>query len=177
MEAELLQLSDSGFANAFDKKKSTLEREGARDAAPQVERKWCVMSSHERNVLGERPAFTLEPGAAIKPLSRDDYPGLKRADFARHTLWVSQYAEQERFAAGPFPSQAQTSDGVNRYVSPPATLTPERGDDLVLWYTLGLSHVPRLEDYPVMNGERVGFRLVPHGFFDRNPALAVPERK
>jgi primary-amine oxidase len=176
MESELRQTSDSSFANAFDKHKAALTAEGARDAAPLLERKWCVMSSREYNVLGERPAFTLEPGALIKPLSRADYPGLARAAFAQHALWVSRYAEDERFAAGPFPSQASVRDGVSQYVTPPSALTPERGDDLVLWYTLGLSHVPKLEDYPVMNSERIGFRLAPHGFFDRNPALGAASR-
>jgi primary-amine oxidase len=176
MESELHQLGESSFANAFDKQKSALTVEGARDAAPWVERKWCVMSSKEVNLLGEHPAFTLEPGPVIKPLSRDDFPGLARAAFAKHTLWITRYAENERFAAGPFPSQARSAEGVNRYVEPPAALTPAQGDDVVLWHTLGLSHVPRLEDFPVMNTERVGFRLVPHGFFDRNPALSVRDQ-
>ena len=46
--------------------------------------------------------------------------------------------------------------------------------DVVLWYTFGLTHVPRPEDWPVMPVEYAGFILAPHGFFDRNPALDVP---
>jgi primary-amine oxidase len=174
MESDLVPLGQGDAGNAFDKQKSALTQEGARDAP--FERKWCVMSSSQTNVVGEHPAYTLEPGAVIKPLSRDDYPGLMRAQFAKHTLWVTRFADDERFAAGPFPNQANAADGVSRYVSPAEKLTPSTGDDVVLWYTLGLSHVPRLEDYPVMNVERVGFRLVPHGFFDRNPALGAAER-
>jgi primary-amine oxidase len=48
------------------------------------------------------------------------------------------------------------------------------GTDLVLWYTFGVTHVPRAEDWPVMPVARAGFRLVPDGFFTRNPALDVP---
>ena len=30
------------------------------------------------------------------------------------------------------------------------------------------------EQYPVMSTDTVGFRIVPHGVFDANPALDVP---
>ena len=48
------------------------------------------------------------------------------------------------------------------------------GTDVVLWHTFGVTHIPRPEDWPVMNVEYAGFQLVPFGFFDRNPALDVP---
>ena len=46
--------------------------------------------------------------------------------------------------------------------------------DLVVWYTFGQTHVPRLEDWPVMPVSSIGFLLRPDGFFDRNPALDLP---
>ena len=45
--------------------------------------------------------------------------------------------------------------------------------DIVLWYTLGVTHLPRPEDWPVMSVHRTGFKLVPAGFFSSNPALDV----
>jgi primary-amine oxidase len=39
-----------------------------------------------------------------------------------------------------------------------------------------VTHAPRPEDWPVMPTVRTGFRLLPHGFFTRNPALDVPGR-
>jgi primary-amine oxidase len=43
----------------------------------------------------------------------------------------------------------------------------------VLWVTTGFTHLPDVEEYPVMTSESVGFSLRPDGFFDRNPALDV----
>ena len=48
------------------------------------------------------------------------------------------------------------------------------GTDLVLWYSFGVTHIPRPEDFPIMPVERTGFALLPSGFFDRNPALDLP---
>lgn len=39
----------------------------------------------------------------------------------------------------------------------------------------GLTHNPRIEDFPVMPVERVSVMLKPDGFFTKNPALDVPQ--
>jgi primary-amine oxidase len=46
--------------------------------------------------------------------------------------------------------------------------------DVVVWYTMGVTHHPRAEEWPIMPVATAGFRLVPAGFFERNPALDVP---
>ena len=48
------------------------------------------------------------------------------------------------------------------------------GERLVLWHTFGLTHFPRLEDWPIMPVDTTGFSFAPYGFFDRNPTLDVP---
>ena len=39
---------------------------------------------------------------------------------------------------------------------------------------VGIHHITRPEDWPVMPVEYAGFTLQPVGFFDQNPALDVP---
>ncbi len=46
--------------------------------------------------------------------------------------------------------------------------------DLVVWYNFGQTHIPRVEDWPVMPATSVSFMLKPDGFFNANPALDVP---
>lgn len=86
-------------------------------------------------------------------------------------LWRDPYRDGELYAAGDQPNQGQVGDGLESYVADQADVD---GEDLVVWFTTGLTHVPRVEDFPVMNREAVGFSLRPQGFFDENPALDAP---
>ena len=95
----------------------------------------------------------------------------RRAGFATHNLWVTPYARDERRAAGDYPNQSAGGDGLPRWTSADRSITDT---DIVLWYTFGVTHFVRPEDWPVMPVEYTGFLLQPVGFFDRNPALDVP---
>ena len=48
------------------------------------------------------------------------------------------------------------------------------GEDVVVWHSFGVTHIPRTEDWPVMPVETVGFHLKPANFFAVNPALDIP---
>jgi primary-amine oxidase len=100
----------------------------------------------------------------------------QRAGFARHNLWATPYAPDERRAAGEFPNQHAGGDGLPAWTAADRSLPgPDgAGADVVLWYSFGVTHVPRPEDWPVMPVEYSGFLLQPIGFFDRYPALDVP---
>jgi primary-amine oxidase len=49
--------------------------------------------------------------------------------------------------------------------------------DVVVWNVFGLTHNPRVEDWPVMPVEIHQVHLRPADFFERNPALDVPSNK
>lgn len=51
------------------------------------------------------------------------------------------------------------------------------GADLVLWHTFGLTHIARIEDFPVMPVAMCGFMLRPHNFFSLNPGQDVPRSR
>jgi primary-amine oxidase len=48
-----------------------------------------------------------------------------------------------------------------------------KNSDVVVWHSFGVTHVPRLEDWPVMPVEVVGFHLKPVNFFDANPGMDI----
>ena len=172
MEMEVAHLPDTGFKNSFGTTMRHLEKEGYRDADPFTMRHWHVESTRE-NAFGKPTSFALEPGGVVVPYSAPDYPGLQRASFAQHQLWMTRYQGEELYAAGPFPNQAKDIGGLPVYAKPAESLVKQ---DVVLWYTAGYTHITRPEDFPVMSSEWIGFRLVPRGFFARNPALEVADQ-
>lgn len=170
-ETDIRAIAAPPFRNAFGAVETMLRQEGFRDADPFSSRHWEVASATTHNAVHKHPAYAIEGNSIAVPLSSPDYEPLLRAAFARHAFWVTRYRDDERYAAGDFPNQGRVGEGLASFVSPPESLRGESGTDVVVWNTIGMTHVPRPEDYPVMTSETIGFRLVPHGFFDRNPAL------
>ena len=172
MEMEAAHLPGTGFENAFAATMLHLPEEGQRDVNPFTARHWHVESAHKQNVFGKPTGYALEPGAFAVPYLADNAHALTRARFAQHQLWFTRYRQHERYAAGDFPNQGKREDGVSVYSQP---AEPLNGQDIVLWYTTGFTHLAKPEDHPVMTTETIGFRLAPRGFFSRNPALDVAD--
>jgi primary-amine oxidase len=146
------------------------EREAQRDLDPCTHRTWKILNPHRQTALGHFPAYELVPGSNTVPLAHPESSVRKRAGFVGHPLWMTRYKPGEWYAAGAYPNQSRGGDGLPRYGDDNESLVNE---DVVLWYTMGLSHIARAEEWPVMPVSRAGFRLLPHNFFDRNPALDV----
>jgi primary-amine oxidase len=71
------------------------------------------------------------------------------ADNPRGSIWVTQtpYRADERYAAGDYPTRSLSGEGLLAWT---AANRPIENADLVLWYTIGMHHVVRAEDWPVM---------------------------
>jgi len=161
------------MGNAFRQRVTRLESELAatRDVDAATSRHWRFVNPSRRNALGRPVAYKLVPGPTPTLLARPDSSVGRRAGFARHNLWVTPFAADERRAAGDYPNQHPGGDGLPRWT---AADRPLVGRELVAWHTFGVTHGPRPEDWPVMPVEYCGFHLVALGFFDRNPSLDVP---
>ena len=164
---------DNPWSNGFIPVARRLEseREAQRDVDPASGRYWKFANPGVHNRLGEPVAYKLVPSSTPTMLARPDSSVGRRAGFARHNLWVTPFAPDERRGAGDYPNQHPGGDGLPRWTAQDRPLT---GTDIVAWHTFGVTHLPRPEDWPVMPVEYCGFHLMPLGFFDANPSLDVP---
>ena len=165
---------DNPRGNAFSRSRTVLatESEAQRDADQSKARTWVVTNPESTNRLGEPVGYKLHPTGLPTLLAAEDSSIHRRATFASKSLWVSQYHEDERYPTGDFPNQHPGHAGL------PAWTAADRrvdGEDIVVWHSFGLTHFPRVEDWPIMPVDTVGFKLRPEGFFDRSPVLDVPE--
>jgi primary-amine oxidase len=158
--------------NAFvlNQRQLRTEHDARRDLDHRTHRTWKVLNANRQTALGHFPAYELVPGANAVPFAHPESTVRKRAHFLGHHLWVTRYRPDEMYAAGDYPNQSAADRGLPRFGDDNESLL---NTDVVLWYTMGLSHAARAEEWPVMPVSRAGFRLVPHNFFDRNPALDV----
>jgi len=164
---------ENPHGNAFSTKKTLIEneQEGARTIDPFAARYWTVVNSKKKNYMGEPVSYKISPGENLLPFSHPDSVVNKRAGFMNKHLWVTQFNEKELYASGDYPQQHSGGDGLPKWIKEKRDI---KDKDLIVWYTLGHTHIPRLEDWPVMPVAYTGFSIKPSGFFDKNPALDVP---
>jgi primary-amine oxidase len=161
------------FANAAVARQTLLVRESLakRRVNPDTARVWRIVNPNSLNKLGQPVAYRLMPMETCPAFNLEGSSLARRAGFTANTIWVTPYDPRELHAAGQYPNQHGGGDGLPRWTAEDRSV---ENTDIVVWYTLGHNHLPRPEDWPVMPTYHVGFKLLPSGFFDANPAIDVP---
>ncbi|KAF9889337.1 hypothetical protein FE257_007447 [Aspergillus nanangensis] len=164
------------MGNFYQVTNTTVDRAGWFDAAPQLNRVVKMVNPHKINPISQKPvSYKFTPLATQTLLADPNSIQAKRAQFAQHHVWVTKFREGELYAGGRYTLQSQVeADGVADAV--------KRGDavsdtDVVVWSTFGITHNPRVEDWPVMPVEIFQLMIRPSDFFTENPALDVPSDK
>jgi primary-amine oxidase len=165
---------DNPSLNAFVMDETALrtESDAQRDLNLDSARRWLIVNPESRNGLGQPAAYVVVPGDSSVPYLQPESPIRQRAGFVNHHFWATAFDASELHAAGAYPNQSEPGQGLPAWT---AANRPLEGQDVVAWYTFGITHVPRPEEWPVMSATTAGFKLVPAGFFTRNPALDVPK--
>ena len=163
---------ENPHGNAWIVKQTPFKRESEAQSIinPLAARYWKIANTSKLNAVGDPVAYKLMPGDNVLPFYQPDAYAIQRAKFATKHLWVTKYDPAEMFAAGDYPNQHAGGAGLPEFVKSDSALEDE---DVVIWYTMGAHHTVRPEDWPVMPVKYIGFHLLPHGFFDGNPALDV----
>ncbi|KAK8043374.1 hypothetical protein PG993_005804 [Apiospora rasikravindrae] len=176
------------FGNGYEVRRTPLEKSAFADAEPKLNRVVRFENRTRKNeISGKNVGYKMTPSATQLMLAHPDSTQARRAPFAQHHLWVTGHRDGELWAAGEFTNQSRGEvGGVKAMV--------ERGDWFgregrrlmggdgklstpVAWVVWGLTHNPRVEDWPVMPVEIHQVHIRPADFFTSNPALDVPSTK
>ncbi len=160
----------TGVGPYFERVRTLLTRaaDARRDVDDDTSRTWTIVNPSSRGPTGAPVGYEVVPNgnaSTVYPRSREMGP----AGFTFHHLWVTPYRNGELFADGRFPNQATPRDLDSLYHYANHETIYDR--DIVIWYSLGETHVPRVEDYPLMSDTTVSVLFRPDGFFRRNPAF------
>lgn len=137
------------MGNFYEVKQNIVNNPTWIDAAARHNRVIKMVNKEKKNpISGKSVGYKFTPPETQLLLAQLDSTQAKRALFAQHHVWVSKYKDRELYAGGLYPLQSQNEiGGVADAI--------KRGEDLndtdvVVWNTFGLTHNPRVEDWPVM---------------------------
>jgi primary-amine oxidase len=147
------------------------ETERAALAAGHGPAKLRIVNERETNPLGNPVSYELVYANHGRLLLDPEDPPARRARFLDHDVWVTPYDGAERYAAGDYMFGSRDPGGLPVWTGRDR---PIRDRDIVVWVNLGMHHIPRAEDMPVMPVVWHSFRLRPNDFFGRNPAVGMP---
>ncbi|RMZ75133.1 hypothetical protein DV737_g5451, partial [Chaetothyriales sp. CBS 132003] len=159
--------------NAYQVVRTPVTTSSAIDASPFTNLTIKMTNTNKLNPISSRPvSYKFIPTPSQLILADPRSVPARRAQFAHHHVWVTKYHDEELFAAGEFTNMSQREEG--GVADMVARRENVENEDVVVWNVFGLTHNPRVEDWPVMPMEKHEIHLRPADFFDRNPALDVP---
>ncbi|OQE29144.1 hypothetical protein PENFLA_c004G08446 [Penicillium flavigenum] len=160
--------------NAWEVRKDIVEQAGFRDANPLQNRVFKIINENSINPHSKNPVgYKFMPPPSQMLLAHPSSVNAKRAKFAQHHVWVTQHQEGDLWAGGKWTTNSSEEiDGISKYVAGSDSV---RNDDVIVWITFGMTHSPRVEEFPIMPTESLSVMLKPADFFTQNPALDMPQ--
>ncbi|KAF9266379.1 peroxisomal copper amine oxidase [Marasmius fiardii PR-910] len=187
VESDVLPLpeptgSSANFlGNGFTTRETTLEAESGRDYDWQKERRWRIINPARKHYAsGKAVGYGIGMKGGITPtMAKDDSPIMRRAGFVKYPFWVVKDVEGPKggrmWPSGKFMPQTRDApgDSITSWVAGRKSVKEE---DLLVYLTIGTTHIPRPEDWPVMPVEHLNITLKPQSFFVKNPSMDVPSQ-
>jgi primary-amine oxidase len=135
--------------NFYEIIQTPVEKSTWLDAAPHHNRIIKMSNTSIINPVSKKPvSYKFMPIPSQVLLAQPDSIQARRAQFAKHHVWVTKYKDGELYAGGRYTLQSQdeiggVSDAVKRNEN-------VKDQDVVVWSCFGITHNPRVEDWPVM---------------------------
>ncbi|EMR67847.1 putative copper amine oxidase protein [Eutypa lata UCREL1] len=188
------------YGNGYEIRRNQIERVMYADAEPRYNRTVRMENVEKTNpISGKNVSYKFIPAATQLLLADENSTQAARAPYAKHHLWFTGHRDGEFWAAGEFTNQSKKEEGgvkamlergdwfIDGPDQPNGANGHVNGDydskkkgqksTPVIWNVFGLTHNPRVEDWPVMPVEIHQFHIKPGDFFTSNPALDVPGKK
>ncbi|KAI1472991.1 copper amine oxidase [Daldinia caldariorum] len=165
------------YGNAFYAKRTRLDTTGkaTTDYDSTTSRTWDICNTSKLHPYSKKPAsYKLVSREVPRLLPKEGSLVWNRAAFARHSVHVTKYRDDQLWPAGRHVPQTsgEPSLGLPEWIGDGTESIEDT--NVVLWHTFGVTHIPAPEDFPVMPVEPMTLLLRPRNFFSNNPVLDVP---
>ena len=121
------------------------------DTCTETSRFWKISNPSSIHPTTRKPvAWKLIPHNAHKLMAKPGSHVYEQAGFAKHSVWVTPYHDEQLYPAGFYINQINGFNGMDQWVEVKKKVEDE---DIVLWHVFGATHIPRVEDFPIMPTE------------------------
>jgi primary-amine oxidase len=152
---------------------TVISQSGGYDLNIDANRVFKIQNTAVRNPINGLPvAYKVMAPPFQKLLADSQSFNHRRAEFADHNVYITSYRDGELYSGGWYTNQSRGGTGVRSWADRKDNVVDT---DIVLFVQFGINHIPRVEDFPVMPAEILRVMLKPVNFFDKNPALDVPQ--
>lgn len=133
--------------NYYEVRRTPIKTSVGLDANPFNNRVFKIQNSSNINPISGKPvAYKITPPPTQLLLAQPGTIQSNRAEFAKHHLWVTKHKDYEHYAGGRYTFQSTEEKGGVGDAA--ARKDNVENDDIVLWSVFGLTHNPRVEDWP-----------------------------
>jgi primary-amine oxidase len=140
------------YGNGFHDKECQLSTAASSrtNISPGTSRTWRISGESLNPITGTPRSWRLIPENGPHCIIPQSSVLHEKAAFTDFDVWVTPYKEGQLYAAGLFLDNG--GDGLAGWIKedPEANI---QDTDIVLWHIFGMTHIPRLEDTPVMPSE------------------------
>lgn len=154
------------------------EDDGKINWAPNAAAMYSVVNKDKPNEFGEYPGFRIYPstGSSIHLTVENSSVFPNRVNWATHQLYASQRKDSEPISAHPAYLYGVDKGWVdfNDFFDGESL----EQEDVVLWFNLGMHHVPDTYDLPVtvFNGAQSGITLRPQNYLRSDSSISTRQQ-
>lgn len=148
------------FGNGYEVRQQIIKSAMYTDAEPKLNRIVKMENVNKKNpISGKNVGYKFTPAATQLLLADEKSTQAARAPYAKHHVWVTGYRDEELWAAGEFTNQSKREEGGVKFMvergdwfvdEPGKSSETGKRSSPVVWNVFGLTHNPRVEDWPVM---------------------------
>jgi primary-amine oxidase len=144
--------------NLYEVQSTVINTSSGLDANPFSNRVFKVQNFSNRNPISGKPVgYKISTPPTQLLLAAPNSIQANRALFARHHIWVTKFQDDELYAGGRYTLQSRHE--VGGLADAAARKDTVNNEDIVIWSVFGLTHNPRVEDWPVMYEKKLTFNL------------------
>ncbi|KAK8110994.1 uncharacterized protein PG998_007451 [Apiospora kogelbergensis] len=137
---------------------------------------YAVVNKDELNKFGEAPGYRIHPAAGVIHLTvKDSSVGGKALNVANHHLYATKFKDTEVRGSSPY-NLLDVEDPLVDFAKFQDSESLEQ-EDLVLWFNLGMHHIPHTGDLPntVFSTAHTAMLIEPFNYLAGSPHRATKQ--